>query len=120
MSRDDLVIDWRPIYKLYLRVHKIDERSSNMSPELVSDMIFFNIVIGLKYRLKNRNIEQISFVNLISFARIFFDLNATAEMLEEWRPLMCPFDMSMNDAFERFNLFLPTLFAQDETKNTIE
>ena len=67
-----------------------------------------------------RNIEQISFVNLVSFARIFFDLNATAEMLEEWRPLICPFDMSMNDAYERFNLFLPTLFPEHDASTTYE
>jgi proteasome activator subunit 4 len=43
-------------------------------------------------------------LNFISFARFYFDLNSTKEMLAEWRPLMCPFDMSTSDAFERFGI----------------
>lgn len=66
------------------------------------------------------NIEHISFLNFISFARIYFDINSTREMLEEWRPLMCPFDMSTSSAFERFNLFMPTLFMAHEVDQTIK
>ena len=57
--------------------------------------------------------EQISFTNFISFARIYFDKDSVSEMLEEWRPLMCPFDMSMNYAFDRFSLFLPTILLDN-------
>ncbi len=35
-------------------------------------------------------------------------------MLAEWRPLMCPFDMSMMKAFELYDLFLPTLLNESE------
>ncbi|RNA36559.1 proteasome activator complex subunit 4 isoform X2 [Brachionus plicatilis] len=88
LKRDDLRIDWRPLYTLFRRIHKIDEKSAVFAPD---------------------NIEQISFLNFISFARIYFDESSVSEMLEEWRPLMCPFDMSMNYAFDRFSLFLPTI-----------
>ena len=32
---------------------------------------------------------------LISVCRPYFGANVTEEMLEEWRPLMCPFDVTM-------------------------
>lgn len=51
----------------------------------------------------------------MSFARIYFDKQASREILAELRPLMCPFDMSMNSAMERLSLFLPTLFLETES-----
>ena len=30
-------------------------------------------------------------------------------MLEEWRPLLCPFDLSMVEALTYISAFLPTL-----------
>ncbi|CAF1055101.1 unnamed protein product [Brachionus calyciflorus] len=95
LTRDDLKIEWRPLYYLFLRINKIDEKSPTFSPE---------------------NIEQISFMNFVSFARFYFDENSVSEMLEEWRPLMCPFDMSMNYAFDRFSLFLPSVLL-DQGRN---
>ena len=38
----------------------------------------------------------------------YWDVGATQEMLDEWRPLRCPFDMTMIDSFELMALFLPT------------
>lgn len=38
----------------------------------------------------------------------YFPADSTAEMLEEWRPLMCPFDVTMQKAITYFELFLPT------------
>ena len=56
-------------------------------------------------------------VNFISYARIYFDITSTKEMLAEWRPMMCPFDMSMSYAFDRFNLFLPTVLKDNEIEH---
>ena len=42
ISRDELKIEWRPIYKLYLRIHKVSDRSTVMAPKLV-DFYLFNI-----------------------------------------------------------------------------
>ncbi|KAF3826779.1 hypothetical protein GH733_009304 [Mirounga leonina] len=39
---------------------------------------------------------------------LYFPADATAEMLEEWRPLMCPFDVTMQKAITYFEIFLPT------------
>ena len=34
-------------------------------------------------------------------------------MLEEWRPLLCPFDLSMIEALSYISEFLPTLLPLD-------
>uniref|UniRef100_A0A7N6A512 Proteasome activator Blm10 middle HEAT repeats region domain-containing protein n=1 Tax=Anabas testudineus TaxID=64144 RepID=A0A7N6A512_ANATE len=38
----------------------------------------------------------------------YFPESATQEMLDEWRPLLCPFDVTMQRAISYFELFLPT------------
>jgi len=45
---------------------------------------------------------------LVKSCRPYFPADATAEMLEEWRPLMCPFDVTMQKAITYFEIFLPT------------
>ena len=44
----------------------------------------------------------------IRCCRPYFPAGATQEMLDEWRPLMCPYDVTMGKAFIYFNIFLPT------------
>ena len=44
----------------------------------------------------------------------YFPVTATQEMLDEWRPLMCPFDVSMAEAMYFYDLFLPTLVPVEE------
>lgn len=39
----------------------------------------------------------------------YFPVESTQEMLDEWKPLLCPFDASMIEAAEYFSDFLPTL-----------
>ena len=63
-----------------------------------------------------RNIDKTTFVNFVEYARIYFEESATKEILEELRVMICPFDSAMNTAFERFELFLPTIFG-DADKN---
>ncbi|KAM9847519.1 proteasome activator complex subunit 4A [Aulostomus maculatus] len=43
-------------------------------------------------------------INLLKY----FSESATQEMLDEWRPLFCPFDVTMQRAISYFELFLPT------------
>ena len=114
LSRDELKIEWKPIYKLYLRIHKISDRSTVMAPKFVYIFFLKILIFYLTNPFFKSNLEQVTFVNFVSYARIYFNVNATKEMLEEWRPLMCPFDLSMVNAFERFDLFLPTLLREHE------
>ena len=44
----------------------------------------------------------------------YFSVDSTQEMLDEWRPLMCPFDVTFAKAMFYFNLFLPTALAPQE------
>lgn len=46
----------------------------------------------------------------------YFPVESTQEMLDEWRPLMCIYDVSMEKAMAYFDLFLPTRMNPDEHK----
>ena len=48
---------------------------------------------------------MIRYMKTFFFIR-YFPADATAEMLEEWRPLMCPFDVTMQKAITYFEIFL--------------
>jgi hypothetical protein len=60
--------------------------------------------------------EQNSLANFIRYARVYFEIDSTKEMLAEWRVFMCPFDSAINDCFERLKLFLPTILYEHETE----
>lgn len=53
----------------------------------------------------------------MKYARIYFDITSTKEMLDEWRPLLCPFSSSITEAFKRFDVFLPTILYEHEAEN---
>lgn len=59
------------------------------------------------------SLNDVFVVTLLSFMFYFlhfryFPESATQEMLDEWRPLLCPFDVTMQRAISYFELFLPT------------
>uniref|UniRef100_A0A915JHA3 Proteasome activator Blm10 mid region domain-containing protein n=1 Tax=Romanomermis culicivorax TaxID=13658 RepID=A0A915JHA3_ROMCU len=88
LSRDDLVVPWRPLYDLYYFVayKSLEEEGLFMLP---SDLC--------------KSIE-----NLIARARNYFPKESTREILTEFRPLMCIWDASYLRAWNCLNLFLPT------------
>uniref|UniRef100_A0A671QJ67 Proteasome activator complex subunit 4A n=1 Tax=Sinocyclocheilus anshuiensis TaxID=1608454 RepID=A0A671QJ67_9TELE len=81
LSREDLELPWRPLYELQDRIlySKTEHLGLNWFPRYIH--------IPSETLLKK---------------------SATQEMLEEWRPLMCPFDVTMQKAMGYFELFLPT------------
>uniref|UniRef100_A0A671S9F1 Proteasome activator complex subunit 4A-like n=1 Tax=Sinocyclocheilus anshuiensis TaxID=1608454 RepID=A0A671S9F1_9TELE len=87
LSREDLELPWRPLYELQDRIlySKTEHLSLNWFPSSVEAV--------LKALIKNCR---------------YFPESATQEMLDEWRPLMCPFDVTMQKAMGYFELFLPT------------
>ncbi len=89
-------------------------RSWHHRKPIFKKCVLFHFSILIRFSSKLSNIERISFVNFICFARNYFNINATGEMLEEWRPMMCPYDMAFNDAVDRFNLFLPSIFTDQQ------
>ncbi|XP_006004010.1 proteasome activator complex subunit 4 isoform X2 [Latimeria chalumnae] len=88
LSRDDLQLPWRPLYDIVERIlySKTEDLDLNWFPNAIENV--------LKSLVKN--------------CRPYFSEDSTAEMLEEWRPLMCPFDVTMQKAISYFELFLPT------------
>jgi len=89
ISPQELTLPWRPLHKLYENIA--------YSPYEAYGMVLFSG--SLEATLKT----------LIRDSRVYFPVESTQEMLDEWRPLMCPFDTSMRKALAYFELFLPTL-----------
>ena len=87
------MIDWRPLYNLYNRISDVHDRSAILAPA---------------------NIERGIFNTFIKHARLYFSVNATQEMLDEWRALLCPYDTSFSRGMEKLELFLPTVVYPDE------
>lgn len=44
----------------------------------------------------------------------YFPASSTREMLDEWRPLLCVFDVVMQKAVSNMELFLPTIMPPEE------
>ncbi|PKU42955.1 proteasome activator complex subunit 4 [Limosa lapponica baueri] len=88
LSRDDLELPWRPLYDMLERIlySKTEHLGLNWFPTSVESVL----------------------KTLVKSCRPYFPEDATAEMLDEWRPLMCPFDVTMQKAITYFELFLPT------------
>lgn len=94
LSRDDLVIQWQPLYQIY-------ESMCHSKFETV----------GLKRH--SCQLEELV-KQVIRAARVYFSDDATQEMLDEWRPLMCPFDITFAKAMQYFSLFLPTTLPPEK------
>lgn len=94
LSQDDLELPWRPLYELYEKIlySKTEHLGLNWFPNSVENV--------LKTLVKN--------------CRLYFPESATQEMLDEWRPLLCPFDVTMQKAIGYFELFLPTIMPPEQ------
>lgn len=88
ISSDELQFDWRQLYDAYER-------------------LLFSETESLGLRLVPETLE-LNLSQAIVLARPHFSLSATQEMLDEWRPMLCPFSASIQRAITYFNLFLPT------------
>uniref|UniRef100_A0AAQ6AN48 Proteasome activator Blm10 mid region domain-containing protein n=1 Tax=Amphiprion ocellaris TaxID=80972 RepID=A0AAQ6AN48_AMPOC len=88
LSREDLELPWRPLYELHDRIlfSKTEHLGLNWFPNSVESVL----------------------KTLVKSCRPYFSESATQEMLDEWRPLLCPFDVTMQRAISYFELFLPT------------
>ncbi|MEE6474287.1 hypothetical protein FKM82_010338 [Ascaphus truei] len=86
LSREDLQLPWRPLYEMLERIlySKTEHLGLNWFPNSFDNKPLFYLFPS------------------------YFPDDATAEMLEEWRPLMCPFDVTMQKAISYLELFLPT------------
>ncbi|XP_071784078.1 proteasome activator complex subunit 4-like [Asterias amurensis] len=93
LSRDDLVLPWKPLYQLLERI-------------LCSQYE----ILGLEWT--PRTLEG-SLKSVVKLSRPYFSVESTQEMLDEWRPLLCPFDEMMSKGISCLELFLPTLLPPE-------
>ncbi|XP_019938778.2 proteasome activator complex subunit 4B-like [Paralichthys olivaceus] len=94
LSRDDLQLPWRPLYDLYERIvySKTEHLGLIWLPNSVDHIL----------------------KALIKSCRLYFPASSTKEMLDEWRPLLCVFDVVMQKAISNMELFLPTIMPPEE------
>ncbi|XP_074520213.1 proteasome activator complex subunit 4B [Halichoeres trimaculatus] len=94
LSREDLQLPWRPLYDLYERV--VYSKTEHLG------LIWFP-----------NSVDHI-LKALIKSCRLYFPASSTQEMLDEWRPLLCVFDVIMQKAISNMELFLPTIMPPEE------
>ncbi|XP_012728979.2 proteasome activator complex subunit 4B isoform X3 [Fundulus heteroclitus] len=94
LSRDDLQLPWRPLYELYERI--IYSKTEHLG------LVWFP-----------NSVDHI-LKALIKSCRLYFPAPSTREMLDEWRPLLCVFDVAMQKGISNMELFLPTIMPPEE------
>ncbi|XP_063300040.1 proteasome activator complex subunit 4 [Pelobates fuscus] len=113
LSRDDLQLPWRPLYDILERIlySKTEHLGLNWFPSSSHRGLSSTktILLNVLHRCAVEGVLK----TLVKACRPYFPDNATAEMLEEWRPLMCPFDVTMQKAISYLELFLPTSLPPD-------
>uniref|UniRef100_A0AAQ5ZZM2 Proteasome activator Blm10 mid region domain-containing protein n=1 Tax=Amphiprion ocellaris TaxID=80972 RepID=A0AAQ5ZZM2_AMPOC len=114
LSRDDLQLPWRPLYDLYERI--IYSKTEHLGLIWFPKYVVFSFTCGsrdIKY-CSSLYLLLISVHALIKSCRLYFPASSTKEMLDEWRPLLCVFDMVMQKAISNMELFLPTIMPPEE------
>ena len=97
LSRNDLQLEWKPLYDLL-------EKTS------------YSALSQKKILYFEPNFST-SLVALIERARIYFNANATSEMLSEWTQFMCIYSsVKYHKYLYLLRTFLPTLLPPEEHK----
>ncbi|KAG7204017.1 hypothetical protein KM043_001879 [Ampulex compressa] len=94
ISPDELQLPWRPLYELTRRIRKSKKVTMGM----------------IRYSLELPNV----LCNLAHVAKPYFPINATQEILDELRPMLCPYDNgTMIEAVEALEWYLPVTLRQE-------
>uniref|UniRef100_A0AAR2IXF8 Proteasome activator Blm10 mid region domain-containing protein n=1 Tax=Pygocentrus nattereri TaxID=42514 RepID=A0AAR2IXF8_PYGNA len=105
LSRDDLELPWRPLYELYEKIlySKTEHLGLNWFPNYRAEA-----------SPKQKMLNYMLMLFFVFCVCRYFPESATQEMLDEWRPLLCPFDVTMQKAISYFELFLPTIMPPEQ------
>ncbi|KAL5009261.1 hypothetical protein ScPMuIL_014842 [Solemya velum] len=95
LSREDLMLPWKPLYDLV-------------------ESVIYSACEPHGLQLFPTNIEN-TLKHVVRSCRVYFSLESTQEMLEEWRPLLCPFDITIMKGLAYLELFLPTQLGPDHS-----
>ncbi|CAF3366761.1 unnamed protein product [Rotaria socialis] len=87
IQRDDLIVDWRILYTWV-------------------KLILFNNDENYSLLALPNDVEK-SLLYCVRSCRPYFSATATQEILDEFRPWLCPFDSAFSDAMCYLDLFLP-------------
>ncbi|KAK9875517.1 hypothetical protein WA026_007908 [Henosepilachna vigintioctopunctata] len=97
LSRDDLQIEWRPLYNL-----------------LVDANTKF-------HKLKTQYVLRQGIINMTKLCKTYFPVSATQEILDELKPYLCPFDESNSSEYINIlEFFLPVCVKAEEAPLTYE
>ncbi|XP_053495926.1 proteasome activator complex subunit 4B isoform X1 [Ictalurus furcatus] len=112
LSQDDLELPWRPLYELYEKIlySKTEHLGLNWFPNYQAEASPKQKMLNF---VRKRSVENV-LKTLVKSCRLYFPESATQEMLDEWRPLLCPFDVTMQKAISYFELFLPTIMPPEQ------
>ncbi|CAH1169598.1 unnamed protein product [Phaedon cochleariae] len=95
LTRDELQLDWRPLYELVIKVMEKNKTDIGM------------------YRYSS-NFEGTIF-QMIKACKVYFPASCTQEILDEFRPRMCAFNtVEMSKIIKCFELFLPNHSKPEE------
>ncbi|RZF34164.1 hypothetical protein LSTR_LSTR003574 [Laodelphax striatellus] len=95
LSPEDLTLSWQPLYELYKRIFS----------DSCTKLGMYRYVPSLSSALES----------LVILARFYFPIEATQEILDEGRPMLCPFDLTMTENGIRFfEWFLPIGLPPDK------
>ena len=59
-------------------------------------------------------LEVTVYVTLLVLPFRYFPVECTQEMLDEWRPLLCPFDVTVMKGLSYLDRFLPTNLPEEQ------
>ncbi|GFN96529.1 proteasome activator complex subunit 4 [Plakobranchus ocellatus] len=85
LTRDDLVLPWRPLYKIV----------QDCAKDVGGCRVY---TVNFESRIKSA----------VRACTPYFHEDATQEILDEFRPWLCPFDMMVISGLQCLELFLPT------------
>ncbi|XP_018576290.1 proteasome activator complex subunit 4 [Anoplophora glabripennis] len=95
LTRDELQLEWRPLYNLCVRVMEKSKTDIGM------------------YRYFS-TFEHTIF-HVIRASKVYFPASATQEILDEFRPRLCPFNVSdISNTIQYLELFLPYSMKPEE------
>lgn len=114
LAPDELVLEWRPLYELY---NSLFYNSYNTIGMLMLPSRTRRAASRLLSRKKGETSNAEGVVeSMIRVCRPYFSPGSTSEILEEVRPMMCPFDMTMQRAMVYLELFLPTSLKPEQAE----
>jgi hypothetical protein len=103
ITRDDLIIDWRIFYKWA----KLIFNNHDNAYGLIAFPKFVFIVLSDSLPFVFLRSIHLSLILCVNFCSPYFLPTATREILDEFRPQLCPTDPRCDQTIKMLDMFLP-------------